>query len=232
MSVKFILRVTASAAAASTMCLTSAAHAAIVIIDGTFADSDWTLVSRPYGTGGGSGSAMQVLSGGAGNNGEARQTTNAAGPDSFSGAYNASIYTAFTYDPAAGGPLTGLSISIDARYTTGSSALGAVVEQNGLIWMAGYAINTPVWQTYTFTPGAGDWFLIDPSGSVSGPGPDFSAAGSPMRFGFYTGNGTGLTGIPYANSGLNDNFVVSFIPAPGAAAVLGLGRLLAARRRR
>ena len=207
------------------------AAASVVISDGTFNDANWTLVQRPYGPGGGSGSGTQVLTGGAGDNGPARQTSNSAGP-SNSGSYNASIYTAFTYNPAASGPLTALSISIDARFINGLSAIGSVVEQSGLIWMAGNAINTPSWQTYTFTPVAGDWFLINPSGGVSGPGPDFSAAGAPMRFGFFTANGTSAGGNPYTHVGLNDNFVVSFIPAPGAAALLGLGGLMAARRRR
>jgi hypothetical protein len=98
--------------------------------------------------------------------------------------------------------------------------------------MAGNAVNTPSWQTYTFTPVASDWFLINPSGGVSGPGPDFSAAGAPMRFGFFTANGTSAGGNPYTNVGLNDNFVVSFIPAPSAAVLLALSGLIAARRNR
>lgn len=207
------------------------ASANVVISDGAFNDANWTLVARPYGPGGGSGSATRVLTGGAGDNGPARQTSNSAGPNN-SGSYNASIYTAFTYNPAASGPLTALSISIDARFINGLSAIGAVVEQSGLIWMAGNAVNTPSWQTYTFTPVAGDWFLINPSGGVSGPGPDFSAAGAPMRFGFFTANGTSAGGNPYTNVGLNDNFVVSFIPAPSAAVLLALSGLIAARRNR
>jgi hypothetical protein len=207
------------------------AHASIVVSDGTFADNDWTLVARPYGPGGGSGTGTQVLLDGAGDNGAARQTTNFAGPND-SGSYNASIYTAFTYSPAASGPLSALSISFDSRWVDGLVSLGAVVEQNGLIWMAGYALNTFSWQTYTFTTAGESWFMINPSGGVLGTGPDFSASGSPMRFGFWTGNGTGPGGIQYTRTALVDNFVVSFVPSPGAAAVLGLGGLLAARRRR
>ncbi len=206
-------------------------NAAVIVSDGTFADSDWTLISRPYGPGGGTGSAQQVLTGGAGDNGPARLTTNTAGSNA-SGSYNASIYTAFTYNPAVGGPLSGLSISIDAIYIDGLSAIGAVVEQDGVIYLTGNAINTPSWQTYTFTPGAGDWFLITPDGGAVTPGPDFSAAGAPMRFGFFTGNGTSSGGVTYTNRGLNDNFAVSFVPTPTTAALLGLTTLLAARRRR
>lgn len=207
------------------------AYASVIVSDGTFLDSNWTMVSRTYGPNGGGGSGVQVLTGGAGNNGAARLTSNSAGANN-SGSYNASIYTAFTYNPAVSGALTNLSISIDARYISGLSALGAVVEQGGVIWFAGYQLNTPDWQTYVFTPVAGDWFLINSNGGELGPGPNFSAAGAPMRFGFYTANGSGPGGSPYTNQGFNDNFVISFVPSPGAAAVLGLGGLLAAGRRR
>lgn len=206
------------------------ASAAVIVSDGTFAETDWTFVSRPYGPGGGSGSAGQVLTGGAGDNGAARQTSNTAGPNG-SGSYNASIFTAFSYNPSVGGAISDLSISIDARFINGLSAVGAVVEQDGLIWLTGNAINTSTWQTYTFTPGAGDWFLINAGGSASGPGPNFSATGTAMRFGFFTGNGTSPGGVTYTNHGLNDNFVVRFVPTPSAAALLGLSGLLAARRR-
>lgn len=207
------------------------AGASIVISDGTFNDADWILVPRPFGPGGGSGSAMQVLTGGAGDNGPARQTSNTAGPNN-SGSYNASIYTAYAYNPSVTGPITGLTISIDAHYINGLSAVGAVVEQAGLVWMIGYGINSPSWQTYTFTQASGDWFLINPGGLVTGPGPDFSATGGSMRFGFYTANASGPSGSGYTDSGLNDNFVVSFVPAPGSAAALGIMGLLSARRRR
>jgi hypothetical protein len=228
MSVRSFISVAAVAAATVTVV---SADASVIVSDGTFLDSNWTMVSRGYGPGGGSGTGEQLLAGGAGDNGPARQTSNFAGANN-SGSYNASIYTAFSYNPAASGPLTNLSISIDARSLNGLSSMGAVVEQSGLIWFAGYVLNTPNWQTYTFTPVAGDWFLMNPSGGELGPGPDFSVAGAPMRFGFYTANGTGPGGFPYTRVGRNDNFVVSFIPTPGAAMVLGLGGLVAARRRR
>lgn len=212
----------------------SYASASVVISDGTFNSANWSLVQRPYGTGGGGGSATQVLVGGAGDNGAARQTSNTAGP-SNSGSYNASIYTAFTYTPSISGPLTGLNFSIDARFIDGISSIGCVVEQGGFIWLTGNAITTSGWTTHNFTPSTGaDWFLINPTVPyvVVGPGPNFTASGTPMRFGFYTGNGTSAGGNTYSHTGLNDNFVVRFVPSPGAAALLGLGGLLAAKRRR
>jgi hypothetical protein len=207
----------------------SAGAVPVVISDGTFVNANWTTIPRIYGPSGGSGSGTQVLSGGFADNGAARFTSNTAGP-SNSGSYNAHIYTAFTYAPAFSGQLSSLSIAFDARYINGLSAIGAVVEQGSLVWFTGNQINTPSWQRYTFTPGSADWFLINPSGGVAGPGPDFSATGSPMRFGFFTANGS--TGAGYTNSGLNDNFEVRFIPAPGVAALLGIASCRAARRRR
>lgn len=209
----------------------TASQADIVINDGTFLDSNWTLIPRPYGPSGGSGSAIQVLSGGITDNGAARLTTNTAGA-SNSGSYNASIYTAFSYNPAVSGPLSALTISFDARYTDGLSAIGPVVEQGGLIWFGGYEINTSAWQNFSFSPTASDWYLINPSGSQSGPGPDFSAAGSTMRFGYFTANGTSAGGASYTNRGLTDNFVVSFIPSPAAATLLALAALTTRRRAR
>lgn len=219
------------AAVAAVTGMLAPANASVIVSDGTFLDSNWTMVSRAYGPNGGGGSGVRVLTGGAGDNGAARLTSNSVGANN-SGSYNASIYTAFTYNPSVSGPLTNLSISIDARYVSGLSAVGAVVEQGGLVWFAGYTINTPNWQTYAFAPVAGDWFVMNPSGGELGPGPDFSSTGAPMRFGFYTANGSGPGGNPYTNQGFNDNFVVSFVPTPGAAVVLGLGGLMAMRRRR
>ncbi len=209
----------------------ASANGGVVISDGQFNNADWTLIARPYGPGGGSGSGMQVLTGGAGDNGAARRTANVAGPNG-SGSYNASIYTAYTYNPAGAGALTGLNVTFDARFLTGLSAIGPAVEQGGLMWFAGSTINTATWQTYSFTPTAVDWYLINPSGGVVGAGPDFSAAGAPMRFGYFTGNGTSAGGFAYENLGQVDNFRVSFVPTPGAAAVMGLLGVAGAVRRR
>jgi hypothetical protein len=203
-------------AAAGACVVASAVHAdTVTIFDGTFNDSDWALSVNQYGTGGGSGAASQVLSGGFGDNGAARMTANTANP-TYSGAYNASLYTA-------------LNISFDARYIDGLSAIGAVVRQNGVDWFWGYEINTPDWQHWSFTPTDTGWVRFENSAGVGGPGPDFSANGGALTFGFYSANGT-AGGWYYTNTGLYDNFTVTFVPAPGA--VLGLAMLPMIRRRR
>jgi MYXO-CTERM domain-containing protein len=213
---------------------TSGARAQVSVVDQNFANSDWTLIARPYGPNGGGGSGAQVLTGGTGPGAgsAARQITNQAGSGG-SGSYNASIYTALVYDPAVSGPLTNLAISIDARYASGLSAIGGAVEQGGLVWFFDYQINTPGWQTFSFTSAVTGWYQINGGGTLLGAGPDFSAGGAPMRFGFFTANGSSSGGFGYANTGLYDNFALSFVPAPGAAAAMvGLGAITAMRRRR
>jgi hypothetical protein len=185
------------------------------IFDGTFFNGNWTMVVRPYGPGGGSGAGTQVATGGAGDNGPARQVTNSCGNNN-SGAYNASIQTSVTYRPAADGAILGFALSVDSRHLGSLCALGAVVQQGDDVWMLGYAINTPAWTTYTFTPDLnGPWFQIHPTGAVLGPGPDLSASGAPLRFGFYTGNGSGPGNFGYTTTSLMDNFTVVVEHLPG-----------------
>lgn len=212
------------------LCAVRPAPAALVVSDGDFAPADWSFTPYPYGTFGGGGSASQDLVNG--NPGSARRVMNDYGP-SNSGSYNASFYEAMSYNPSVGGPLTDLSFSIDSRYADDLNALGFVVRQNSSAWGIGYWINTSSWATYAITPVASDFFL-NPF-DIPTPGqptlPDFSATGSPITFGFYTGNGS-AGGFGGTRTGLFDNFQVSFVPTPGAAAILGIAGLTAARRRR
>lgn len=205
------------------------ARAAVVITDGEFVPANWSFAAYPYGANGGGGSAFQELVNG--NPGAARQVANDYGP-SNSGSYNANFYEALSYNPVIGGPLTDLSFSIDSRFIDGLNALGFAVRQNGSVWGIGYWTNTSSWQTYSITPVASDYFL-NPF-NIPTPGqpalPDFSATGAPITFGFYTGNGS-AGGPGETRHGLFDNFAVSFVPAPSAAAALALG-FTAVRRRR
>lgn len=205
------------------------AHAAVVIADGEFVPANWSFAPYPYGVSGGGGGAFQGLANG--NPGAARHVANDYGP-SFSGSYNANFYEAMSYNPAIGGPLTDLSFSIDSRYIDGLNALGFAVRQNGYVWGIGYWTNTSDWQTYSLTPVASDYFL-NPFNTLT-PGqpalPDLSASGAPIAFGFYTGNGS-AGGWGETRHGLFDNFSVSFVPAPSAAAVFALGFTAVCRRR-
>jgi hypothetical protein len=228
------LSIITAAALATTATLSlsaSSAHAASPIItDGDFLESNWSFQAHPYGEFGGSGAAERLAD--IGNPGFARRIYNNYGP-SFSGSYNASFHTALTYNPSVGGPLTDLSFSIDSRYYDSLNALGFVIKQGEYTWGVGYFINGAAWETFTLTPVASDYFAYPfaPLVNTQPLTPDFSATGSPITFGFYTGNGS-AGGLGETRSGLFDNFTVSFVPAPSAAAALVGAAALTQRRRR
>ncbi len=116
-----------------------------------------------------------------------------------------------------------MRISFDARQQDSLCAVGAAVEQNGVIWMWGYALDSANWSTLEFACDDTDvWFQILPSGTQVGSGPDFSATGAPMYFGFWAGNGTGPGGIGYSTSHLVDNFRVEINRDPTCPADLDL----------
>jgi hypothetical protein len=208
-------------ASAVGLAIASTAHAGIV--DSTFNTADWSLTSYEYGPFGGGAEAAQVVSG---NPEFARRVSNSCGPNT-SGSTNVSLYTAFAYIPAISGPLTELSFSIDSAYIDGLSAYGFVVQQGSGVWGVGYALTGPSWVTWTLSPVDADVFPIAPGTTGM---PDFSAAGGPIRFGFYSANSS--TGFGYTHTSLFDNFAVNFVPAPSAMMMAGLAGLAAARRRR
>ncbi len=213
-------------AVAVSTCALPAAAAPVVISDAAFHSTDWALSSHGYGPFGGTGSAVQTA---AGRTGTGREVSNSCGP-SFSGVANVSLYLGAVYVPATQGPLSELLFSIDTRFLDGLSAYGFAVEQAGTIWLAGYFLNTSVWQTTTLAPVAADYQAAN--FGVATTLPDYSAAGAPLRFGFYSGNGS-AAGAGYTRTSRFDNFTVAFVPAPGAAGFIALGAAsLATRTRR
>lgn len=194
----------------------------VTISDDTFANASWSVSSYQYGINGGSGDGFQVLTGG--NTGAARYVINNCGAY-YSGATNVHLFNDFTYVPAISGPLTDLSFTIDTRYVDGLQAYGFMVTQGSNLWAVGYYLNTDSWQTTVLTPTAADFTPFN-----NGPAlPDFSAAGAPIKFGFYSGNSS-AGGWGYSRTGYYDNFAVTFVPAPTTAA-LALIALGASRRR-
>lgn len=194
---------------------------AATIQDNVFNNADWSLHSVQFGPNGGGGVAYQS----AGLVETGRYVTNYCGND-YSGAWNYSIFDAQSYEPATAGPLSALSFSIDARYDDGLSAVSFALEQGGFIWRIGYFLNTAAWQTYTLAPAAADFTRMDGDSAL----PDFSEAGAPIHFGFGTANSS--TSYGYARSGIYDNFVASFVPGPGAGAMLAGLAVTGLRRRR
>lgn len=195
------------------------------ISDTTFNDSDWFLHESYFLNPGSSSAGSQSL--GSGFTGNARVVQNMISPGG--GIYSINIYSAYTWSASAA--ITDLTMSIQARSVSNLQAFGFAVEQGGKYWLAGYSLTTPTYAAYTLSLTAADFgtpFGVDPSSQPATP--DFSGAGAPIRFGFYTGNSSTIA--PYDTAASYSDFTVSFVPAPSAAGALALAALGARRRRR
>lgn len=136
------------------------------------------------------------------------------------------------WDPASMGAITSLDMRIDVNcFNGGTSAavgFGLIVEQGGTIYFGPTftALTASGWRTDLNHVG-----LSALSFSNSGVNPDFSASGMPVRFGFYSSNGTGLS-TPISSSSGADNFFVRVVPGPGSALMVTALGLMTPRRRR
>lgn len=225
------------AAAASIQVASAATY-----FDGIFNDADWTLSNFVNATGVGSfGAAFQMPVGG--NPNEYRiirhnLVVSNPGNGHYTGLHfkNTAIY-----DPGTQGAVSYIDYSEDSInfLTQGGNGQGSglAIYQGGKFYLqrnpilvmpyAGYS----TW-TANAAPGlvAGDLWEIDITGFMnSSSNPDFSASGAPMQFGFWRGNSG--NGSYNTECGI-DNWFVNVVPAPGAAALMGMGGLLASRRRR
>lgn len=184
-----------------------------VFVDGTFAPGTWTTDVRPTGSSEGY-SVTQQTSGG--DPGDYSQIT-----ISSPGGWTAiDEMSAFSYAPATLGAIAALSVSYSLQTQPGPDQADYFqIRQNGIYyqlpagdWQTGYY---PTWTNFSFITTASDW--SDSSGD--GNHPDFSAAGSPIQFGFYAANS-------YASSTVGvDNFQVSVssIPEPTSLTLAGVG---------
>ncbi len=237
-----IARLTLAASFASLTLAASSAHAVVNFFDGIFNNSDWTLNVITNATGVGSSSTgLQFLTGG--NPNEYRRIRNnllVSNPGNGAVIGFHMNVTAF-YTPSSQGAITSINYSEDSinfvNQPGGGQATGLAILQNGIY----YRQQTPIlvmpfipfsaW-TANSAPGltASSFAEVTPAGIVNiSSNPDFSATGTIMQLGFSRGNS--------ANGNINtdcgiDNWRVSIIPAPGATALLGLGGLVALRRRR
>ncbi len=221
-----------------------AAHA-VTFFDGTFNNSDWSMVVLNNATGVGSTAAgFQVPAGG--NPNEYRRirhqllVSNPGNGAVFSMHLN---NTAF-YTPSVQGAITSIDYSEDSINFTPDTIVPGNGQGSGLLIFQNskyYRQQTPMlimpysgFSSWTFNPALGltaaDFAEVTLAGVVNpGSNPDFSAAGSTMQLGFARGNS--------GNSGYNtdcgiDNWHVTIVPAPGAMAMMGLGGLVCVRRRR
>jgi len=197
-----------------------AAIASVSVSDADFDPANWDHTIHEFGPYGGSGSVSQTSNG---LDGTGWQINNNCGWYR-SGVWNASVYLPFSYNPAASGPLSDLSLSIDTRYSDYLQAVSFIVEQDGYRWRLGYYINLSYWTTYQFAnPVDTDFAQLD---STSPLAPNF-VNGSSLRFGIAAGNSSNVFG--YSTTGFYDNFNVTYVPTPAAA--LALLPLLRSRRR-
>lgn len=226
-------------ALAGAVMTTALPHAAmaqtIMISDGVFAPSDWTLLQIDVGGNGSFTTANQVLTGG--NPNEHRRVFTSVAANANDAVWGLHIYTPASYDPSIQGAVTSVCYSEDAILFAGGGsgqATGMVIEQAsryyvGPAHVTPFALWTAVADPVLLTS---NFREIDLSTGVLnfGSNPDFSAAGSAMSFGFFRANST--NGGAYTRDGGIDNWSVCVVPAPGCLALLGLGGALAIRRRR
>ncbi len=204
--------------------------------DRTFTSLNWNAASWEtiqYGPG----SASSARDATGGNPGAALQVTMTA--STSGGALNGFQHNVGgnQYNPAVDGAVASIDFSLDARWISsslvpGGHGLSIGIQQGGI----DYASNPT--QPTGFT---GNWVTLTDTGLTASdftrldglPGtPDFSAGGASFSYGFRTF----IAGFNHGNSNIvnydNLSMTVHSTPAPGAAALAGLGGLLASRRRR
>ncbi len=216
----------ALAAAAAALLLPPPVPAQVVgVTDGTFNNTDWSLVVVNNTTNG-TPTAGQVSSGG--NPGAYRSNSlTATGGAGTTTVDTFSFRNGFSYSPSTQGAIGQWTLSVDDRkisQTSGFNGLiGLAVRQNGTLYRTNQLFDpaTSAWLTFSYPP------TPDPNAfiQVSGPGPatpDFSNGG-PIDFGYYVpfvvasaaASGTETVGV--------DNFQISITPVPEPSTVLLAG---------
>lgn len=204
----------------------------IAVTDGTFNNTDWSLVVVNNTTAG-TPTAGQVASGG--NPGAYRSNSlMASGGGSVTTADAFSLRNGFSYTPATQGAITSWTFAVDHHSFAGSQTIGLAVRQGGTLYRTAQLSSSPTMGWGTFSSSSPSNF---PFTNASGPGPsspDF-AAGGPIDFGYYV-----LYAVPaganFSQTGGVDNFTVSIspVPEPGSLALVGAGLAVGwmVRRRR
>lgn len=238
-------RLSVAVLASSTIAgMASSAHA-VTFFDGIFNDPDWSLTVFTNATGVGSTSqGLQVPAGG--NPNEYRRVRNQLlvqnpGNGAVIGFH---MRAGAFYNPSTQGAITNINYSEDSINFVPTAVVPGNGQGTGVAILQGgtfYRLQNPILvmpfvthSNWTLNQALGltaaDFAEVTPAGVVLPfSNPDFSISGGVMQFGFWRGNsGNG----PYNTDCGIDNWHVEIVPAPGAAALLGLGGLLATRRRR
>ncbi|MFO0833080.1 MAG: hypothetical protein U0637_14705 [Phycisphaerales bacterium] len=139
---------------------------------------------------------------------------------------------------AGSGTLTGMAISYD--FQPSAAALNDSWASDAILYVQGADTNTGEWGGYNLSFGGFDEGLFSFNGSISAPPGVYSDTQSvanatpPSGAGTWTlyfANGYGTSAAVTYNNVTVTLFGVN-VPTPGAAALLGLGGLVAIRRRR
>lgn len=174
---------------AATLCAMGASAATWVWEDGEFPEADWDIVSwyPPLDLGDSDATlAFTIAHGGNPGTLRAMGVTLGDGPDD--GAMIVQLNNNWTLDPSLAGPITGMAGGLDyLKSSGGPSRIGLAVQQDGEIFV--HVLNPQAadttWTTYYDSIlTAADFAPIDPNEVGQ---PDFSQSGSPMTFGFTTG---------------------------------------------
>lgn len=202
--------------------------------DGNFLDADWSASILAQSGPPASFAAARFASGG--NPDAYRRLSHTYG--GFGDITTGHLFAPAVYDPAAQGALAEVDVAFDLLLLNGGAsgtvAYGALLEQAGTFYRAGFVLSTAAWTSYSL-----EGLTAASFAKVSGAGaatPDFSAAGAPITFGYYAANGTGLASQTSTLSGI-DNWevtVTAAIPEPETYALLlaGLGLLGFGARRK
>lgn len=238
-------RTTLGLAVSALLSVAGSAVAAPVFFDGIFNNSDWTL--NTITNAGGAGSfvnAFQMPVGG--NPNQYRIIRNNLQINGVNSAVvGVHMNVLYSYNPSSSGAITAINYSEDSinflNQGGNGQGSGLAIIQGGVT----YIQRNPIlimpfsgFSTWTANPAPGLvasdlWEITNTGTLISGNNPDFSASGGPMQFGFWRGNSSGtLTSGQFNTEAGIDNWRVEIIPAPGAAGVLALAGLGAARRRR
>lgn len=111
-------------------------------------------------------------------------------------------------------PLDAVGMSIDLNCFNGGTSnavgFGLVIEQGGTIYFGPTftALTNSGWRSDLSHPQ-----LTASAFTNAQTSPDFSAGAEPLRFGFYSSNGT-ASGIPISSTSGADNFIVTVFPPP------------------
>lgn len=238
MGVKGVL---AMAAGVAGLACSASSASAVVFFDGVFNNADWSITSISNAAGAGSSQiGFQLLTGG--NPNEFRRIRNnlvvasSGGGSTWGINLNANSF----YTPSSQGVITNILYSEDSIAFGGPGNVqggGLAILQGGRYYLQvspTYVMPLPTyatWQSQTQVNLTQSllWELT-PSGTLNASSnPDFSITGGTMQFGFYRGNSN--NGSVQTDAGI-DNWRVEVVPAPGAAALLMLGGLVAGKRRR